>query len=275
MIKPDDSGRLNQLGKILAKPLSTILVNPLTEDWTRLLEAYWCILTGKGAGTGWDLNSEIAAARSVIKTASPTIFDVGANNGEWSLLMSQLFPQAQLYLFEPQPDCQQTIVSKQLPNMELVPYAVSSSVRQTKIYTTAATSGIASLHPRQDTYFEQYDFFPLDIQTITLDRLISDRQIEQVDFLKMDIEGHELDALKGAQHSLESKKIKALSFEFGSGNINSRTFFRDFWDLLHPYGYQIYRILPSARLMRIDEYYEDCEYFRGVTNYLAVLTDPE
>ena len=272
MLKPDDQGRLNQLGKILAKPLSTLLINPLTEDWTRLLEAYWCILTGKGAGTGWDLQSEIAAARSAIKTDSPTIFDVGANNGEWSLLMSQLFPQAQLYLFEPQPDCQQTIIDKHLSNMELIPYAVSSTERKTQIYTTPATSGIASLHPRQDTYFEQYDFFPLDIQTTTLDKIISDRQIEQIDFLKMDIEGHELDALKGATNSLENRKIKALSFEFGSGNINSRTFFRDFWDLLHPYDYKIYRVLPSSRLMEIKEYYEDCEYFRGVTNYLAILT---
>lgn len=272
MIKPNDQGKLNQLGKTLAKPLSKILVNPLTEDWTRLLEAYWCILTGKGAGTGWDLESEIAAAQSAITTAKPIIFDVGANNGEWSLLMSQLYPQAQLYLFEPQPECQQTIIDKRLPNMELIPYAVSSSARMTQIYTTAATSGIASLHPRQDTYFEQYDFFPLDIQTTTLDKVIEERQIDQIDFLKMDIEGHELDALKGAANSLEAKKIKALSFEFGSGNINSRTFFRDFWDLLHPYGYKIYRVLPSARLMEIKEYYEDCEYFRGVTNYLAIIS---
>ena len=273
MIKPDERGRLNRLGKILAKPLSTILVNPVTEDWTRLMESYWCILTGKGAGTGWDLESEIIAAKSVIRTKKPVIFDVGANKGEWSLLMSQLFPQAQLYLFEPQPRCRLAIVNKQLNNMELIPYAASSTVRKAQIYTTPATSGIASLHPRQDTYFEQYDFVTMDIQTTTIDNVIRDRQLDRVDFLKMDIEGHELDALKGAEQSLKSKKIKALSFEFGSGNINSRTFFRDFWDLLHPLNYKIYRLLPSSRLMSIEEYYEDCEYFRGVTNYLAILKE--
>ena len=273
MIKPDEQGRLNRLGKILAKPLSTILVNPVTEDWTRLMESYWCILTGKGAGTGWDLESEIIAAKSVIRTKKPVIFDVGANKGEWSLLMSQLFPQAQLYLFEPQPRCRLAIVNKQLNNMELIPYAASSTVRKAQIYTTPATSGIASLHPRQDTYFEQYDFVTMDIQTTTIDNVIRDRQLDRVDFLKMDIEGHELDALKGAEQSLKSKKIKALSFEFGSGNINSRTFFRDFWDLLHPLNYKIYRLLPSSRLMSIEEYYEDCEYFRGVTNYLAILKE--
>ena len=45
-----------------------------------------------------------------------------------------------------------------------------------------------------------------------------------------------LEALKGAANSLASGMIKALAFEFGSGNLNSRTFFRDFWDLQHiPY----------------------------------------
>ena len=41
--------------------------------------------------------------------------------------------------------------------------------------------------------------------------------------------------------------------------------------VLSPLGYKIYRILPSSQMMPIKEYYEDCEYFRGVNNYLAVL----
>jgi hypothetical protein len=31
---------------------------------------------------------------------------------------------------------------------------------------------------------------------------------------------------------LPAGKIRAIAFEFGCGNVNSRTFFRDFWDLL-------------------------------------------
>jgi hypothetical protein len=50
--------------------------------------------------------------------------------------------------------------------------------------------------------------------------------------MKMDIEGHELFALRGAKRALARGVIRPLSFEFGTGNINSRTFFRDYWDLL-------------------------------------------
>jgi hypothetical protein len=42
--------------------------------------------------------------------------------------------------------------------------------------------------------------------------------------------------------------------------------YRDYWDLLRGYDYDIYRILPRARTLRILRYDEDLEYFRGVSN---------
>ncbi len=272
-MKPHEQGIFNQIGKTLARPLSQLVVNAVTEDWARLFEAYWCILLGKGAGSGWALDAEINAAKSVIQNSSPIIFDVGANNGEWSLLLHKIFPESRIFLFEPQPACQKIIVDKNIPNSQLIPNAVSSETGVVQLYITAENSEIASLHQRQDSYFQQNIFTTVDVETITLDSVIENYGLVCIDFLKMDIEGHELDALKGAIKSLEAGIIKALSFEFGSGNINSRTFFRDFWNLLHPLKYQLYRILPSSRLMPIKDYYEDCEYFRGVTNYIAVLDE--
>jgi hypothetical protein len=89
--------------------------------------------------------------------------------------------------------------------------------------------------------------------------------------MKMDIEGHELSALRGAANALGTGVIRALAFEFGSGNINSRTFFRDYWELLtKSHNYRIRRVLPGGRLLPVDRYSEELEYFRGVTNYVAV-----
>ena len=87
----------------------------------------------------------------------------------------------------------------------------------------------------------------------------------------MDVEGHELFVLRGARQSLASRKIGALSFEFGCGNINSRTFFRDFWELLTGAGFSIWRITPSGKYLPVGDYYEDLEYFRGLANYVAEL----
>jgi hypothetical protein len=53
--------------------------------------------------------------------------------------------------------------------------------------------------------------------------------------------------------------------------VNSRTFFRDFWELLIPLGFEIRRICPGGRTIGVKSYYEDLEMFRGVTNYIATL----
>lgn len=269
-MKTAQNSSLNKLGKTLAVPLSRLLANSKTENLIRLFEAYLAILLGKGAGTGWALQAEVSAAKHFIKTSTPLVFDVGANNGNWSCFIRKEYPKSKIFLFEPLPACQKIIADMNIPNSELIPMAVSSENGLTKLYITQA-SGISSLHERNDSYFADRIFSAIDVQTVMLDSVIENYNLRNIDFVKMDIEGHELEAMKGARKSLEKGIIKALSFEFGSGNINSRTYFRDFWKFLTPLGYKIYRILPSTRLMHIREYYEDCEYFRGVTNYIAAL----
>jgi FkbM family methyltransferase len=203
----------NRIGKTLAEPLSLVVANSRTEGFARLMEAYWCILLGKGAGTGWAIEAEINAAKSVINHSSPIIFDVGANNGEWSLLLHRVYPQSRIFLFEPQPACQKIIENKNIPNSLLIPKAVSSSAEHSvKFYASGDTSGIASLHQRRDSYFNDKDFTLINVNTVTIDDFVREHNLARVDFMKMDIEGHELDALKGAIESLESRVIKALSF---------------------------------------------------------------
>lgn len=270
MVKVHNSGLINKLGRLSAKQASSLFVNPTTENWARLFEAYWCALLGKGAGSGWAMDAEINAAKSVIDNPFPIIFDVGANIGDWASHIYKFFPNSRLFLFEPLPKCQEIILSRNIPNSELISKAISSQIGTFELSTAGDTSRIASLHKRKDTYSEDKEFESIQIETTTVDEVIEFYGLEKVDFMKMDIEGHELFALKGAEKSLEKGKIKAFSFEFGIGNINSRTYFLDFWELLNPH-YRIYRILPSSRLMEIREYYEDCEYFRGATNYVAVL----
>ena len=116
-------------------------------------------------------------------------------------------------------------------------------------------------------------FSAVEVPVVRLDDIIEEFQIEIVDFLKLDIEGAELDALLGAAAALRSGAIRALSFEFGMNNIDSRTFFRDFWDLLVPLGFSIFRIAPGGTLIRIREYREELEYFKIVSNYVAVRFD--
>jgi Methyltransferase FkbM domain len=108
------------------------------------------------------------------------------------------------------------------------------------------------------------------VPVVTLDAVIRDHNVAKIDLLKLDIEGAELAALCGSHDSLQGGIVSAIQFEFGSANIYSKTFFRDFWEILSPLGYRLSRILPGGRLLSVPEYSEDLEHFRGVSNYIAV-----
>jgi hypothetical protein len=84
--------------------------------------------------------------------------------------------------------------------------------------------------------------------------------------LKLDIEGHELNAIKGAKQMIADKKVDFIQFEFGGCNIDSRTYFQDFYYLLKD-KYRIYRILRDG-IFEIEQYKETSEIFITV-NYLA------
>jgi FkbM family methyltransferase len=238
----------------------------------RFSELGSCLIQGKGSGSGWDLGSEIVVAAKFIKTEIPVLMDVGANWGEWSRGMLRVFPRcSRLLIVEPQSKCLEGIAKIDFPGKEVFACAVADQPGELNFYTAeeAETWACASFFPREETYFAGIKQRKVVVPVRTLDEILSDAGVQRVDFMKMDLEGAELLALKGAEVCLRSGKIAALSFEFGSGNINSRTFFRDFWGFLREFGFSLFRVTPGGGVLEIEYYYEDLEYFRGVSNYVA------
>jgi hypothetical protein len=84
--------------------------------------------------------------------------------------------------------------------------------------------------------------------------------------IKIDVEGHELDVLKGGLNTLAIAQV--IQFEFGGCNIDTQTFFQDFWYLFAEAGFAIYRV-SRDRPIHISQYSEADECFR-TTNFLAV-----
>jgi FkbM family methyltransferase len=260
---------VNRLAKRAARPLSFVVGSALVHKPARFFDAYLNFLLGKGAGAGWDMRHEVEHALSLVYDKHPVVFDVGANVGHWCRKLLELNPQAQVFLFEPSPDCQQRLSEQKFPGTRLIPAAVGSEPGRASFHFSSEFDDSASLYARRDSYFHNQAYRTIEVEMVTIDSIIEKYEIPFVDFMKMDTEGHELFVLRGAEQALQSKRIGALAFEFGSGNVNSRTFFRDFWELLTAHGFSIARLAPSGKALPLSDYYEDCEYFRGATNYVA------
>jgi len=137
------------------------------------------------------------------------------------------------------------------------------------LYFDSAGSGLASLTRRKLEHFG-IDFNKSEkVKIDTVDNYCSENGIRRIHLLKIDVEGHELDVLAGARKMFDEKTINMVTFEFGGCNIDTRTFFRDFWHFFREIDMKIMRITPSGYFYPIESYKEIYEQYR-TTNFIAV-----
>jgi FkbM family methyltransferase len=215
-------------------------------------------------------NGERNAAEYVSKKIcdDAVIFDCGANVGIWSIMAREVFGEKRkIYAFEPNSKTYEVLLEN-VQGKGIIPVrcAVSSKEGTEPIFSNGDLSGLTSLYHRRLNHFGIDMNFIGTVQTITIDEYCRNESIKTIDFLKLDIEGHEYNALSGASNMFG--EIRFIQFEFGGCNIDSRTYFQDFWYLLKN-KYKIYRIVKDG-LFEIKEYKEYYELFM-MTNFLCEL----
>ncbi len=266
---------LDRRGKSMARVLSPLVRIPAARGALACLGDYAAFLEGRGAGSGWDGAGEAKAVSRQITRPGAVIFDVGANDGRWSLALARHLgvENPRFFLFECSPYVLPRLRERldKIPRATLIDAAVSHEPGTVQLYTPTRGSGLASLHERRDVGIRPEHYELVQVRSVTIDGVVEEQGLDRIDLLKMDIEGHELHALRGAAGILGRRGVDAIEFEFGSANVNSRTFFRDYYDLLTEAGFAISRIAPGGTLLPVPVYHERLEYFRGATNYLAVL----
>ena len=87
-----------------------------------------------------------------------------------------------------------------------------------------------------------------------------------IDYIKIDVKGHELYVLEGFGDLINN--VRLIQFEFGGCNIDTRTFFQDYWYYFLDKNFLIYRITPRCPFL-IRNYSEELESFL-TTNYIAI-----
>jgi len=250
------------VGNAIKRVLS-LLPQPVLGSIERLMQD----AQGKGWGAA-TLSSEVRAIEELLGDSfEPSVtFDVGANNGEWAEVFHRIFPKAKIYCFEPSSKATEILTARfsENPSIVLENTALSNENGEETLWFDSPGSGLASLVRRDLTQFGiDYSSSEL-VKVTTLDSYCYKYGVLPV-VIKLDIEGNELKALKGGDSILET--VQVIQFEFGGTNIDSRTYFRDFFQFLSTRGFQIYRLGPRG-LTLITIAREEDEIFR-VTNYFA------
>jgi FkbM family methyltransferase len=235
-----------------------------------------------GGGGSIETSGEASVLNRIVvpacTTSAPTVFDVGANIGEYSLRVRDLLPDARIYAFEPSYPTYEVLQQKITAvgaDGSVLPHNIGLSNIEGQVdlysytfdgYEAPILSSIVLRLPTQEGNIEPSRKDRIEVQTI--DAFCKANDITQIDLLKIDVEGHEIGVLQGAAQMIGSGGIGMIQFEFGPANIYSRTYFYDFWSMLAG-SYHLYRIIPQG-VVPIESYGEQHEVFL-TSNYLAVF----
>jgi FkbM family methyltransferase len=238
---------------------------------------------GIGAGSSVNSSGERAVINKLKELYAITgetlcVFDVGSNQGQFLQLVSDelIGIPFQVHCFEPEKYSFEILFEKARTrsNVTLNNFGLGKESGEYKLFSDENGSGLASLSKRKLDHLGIHFVNASHVRIERLDSYCSDHSIQNIDLLKIDVEGHELDVLQGGLRMIQSKKIRMISFEFGGCNIDSRTYFQDYWYFFQENEFgNIFRITPSGHLHLIQQYKESDEQFR-TTNFL-VLSDQE
>lgn len=201
------------------------------------------------------------------------VLDIGANAGDYSALVLEIEPSARIFAFEPHP-ATFTLLQRKLAgtSAKLFNCALGDAggVAPLYDYRDADGSPHASLHRAVIEEIHSKPSVSHSVPVARLDDLVGELGLSHINLLKIDTEGHEMAVLKGAEATIGTKRVDAIQFEFNSLHIVTRTFFKDFWDLLS--GYRFYRLLPNG-VIQMQQYNPTlCEIF-AFQNIVCVRND--
>ncbi|MBD2311559.1 FkbM family methyltransferase [Desertifilum sp. FACHB-1129] len=203
--------------------------------------------------------SEQLLVKRLIKPGM-TVFDVGANLGDYTLLFSQLVGiSGKVYAFEPTA----TIFQKLQHRLEQAKCQNSSAIQKavysenttvefhefSEEYSVWNSIGIPKmLNPKTGS-----EYVPIvkseQIPAITLDSFCQKEKIDKIDYLKLDVEGAESDALQGMLSLLRNRQIGFIQFEISQKMLEGLNHTaKETFDLLIENGYECHRIQPNGQV---------------------------
>ncbi|MGF1601475.1 MAG: FkbM family methyltransferase [Thermosynechococcaceae cyanobacterium] len=208
----------------------------------------------------------IRAAQAYFKDQQVTVFDVGANHGQWSVRLKELLPDSVIHCFEIVPNTFDILVEKLAAHKGIVFNNTGLSDVPRELQVTFFTDEDTGSSIQALPWDSPSKSVACDV--VSGDQYCKEHGIDKIDFLKVDTEGHEVSILKGFSERLKSEKITLIQFEYGFTYLPPRSTLGDVYDLLSPYGYCIGRLYPKGVEFKPYDFFVDENFKMG--NYVAV-----
>lgn len=178
----------------------------------------------------------------VSNKTNPSIIDLGSNIGLSVLYFKNLYPNANIKAFEPDPSTfkllKKTIEANALQKIELYELAISNKKGDSVFYVDRDNPGSLLMSLNKNRLNKN----KINVKTDNLSRYISNN----LDLLKMDVEGTEDEILLYLSNRKLLKKVNKIIFEFHHNIVLNKNDFSQTLRLLENAGFS-YQLVTKLR----------------------------
>ena len=236
----------------------------VTNDGLRL----WCLRENYLERTIMDTGAWEPIETDVVKRhvhSGCVAFDIGANIGYFTLLMSKLAGETgQVHCFEP------TLYgfNRLKRNIEINPGLPSKNIiLNNKGLSSRCESTIESLESRFSSKVLAHNEKEL-IEFITLDRYVALAGLGRVDFIKIDVDGYDYEVVKGGAEIIKKYKPTIMA-EICNRVLKERGVNVDLYlELYRETGYSTCKLLETGEITALEEFIKDSRIQSGSWNVL-------
>lgn len=181
-----------------------------------------------------------------------TVFDVGANVGELTLLFSRFVSNGKVHAFEASRAAFARLetVCRAANRKNVILNHLALSDKKGSIKLNIYDDNFSSFNSQAARPLKDYgiDIEPVELEevsAVTIDDYCEINKIERIDLLKIDVEGAELQVIKGARKMLQSRRVGCLIFEFGQTTFDMGNRPEEIEKFLDEAGYRIRNLIEG------------------------------
>jgi FkbM family methyltransferase len=205
-------------------------------------------------------HTDLRADERLLLSGAPvrTVFDVGASVGSAAISFRSIYPEADIYCFEPTAEPFRSLESRFRGDPKIHPTqaAVGERAGQAMLHLNPFDETNSLL--ATDAQFEKIvgrdqavEVGTVSVPLVSLDDFCRGKGIKTIDLLKLDIQGYELNALCGAKALLESRGIRLITCEVMFSRIyQGQAFYHEIAAFLAGFGYELWGLFHLMRIPR-------------------------
>lgn len=148
-----------------------------------------------------------------------TVLDVGANVGQFAVAAAKIFPDVQVYAFEPAPECVVKLRKKvfALGNIDVYPFALGDCEGEATFHVNSynlSSSILPLAQAHREAFPKAREVNTITVKVSTLDQVFTNFEFQPPVLLKLDVQGYEAQVLRGAVETLKRVDYVILETSF-------------------------------------------------------------